>query len=301
MKILLVGASGFIGGRLSDYLEKKNFKVTNVSRRNRVNFLKINWNSKKNINNLCKNIDIVINCSGLDIHGSKLKKETRIANSENPLKLFKAANANRVKFFLHLSTYAIYKKTNPDIINEKTKVVGRDMHGLSKIKGAKNLINYPKKKTKLLIIRSCNLFGHPKYKNKNCWRLLINYLIKNITANKPVNILTNKNTYKTYSSIESFCNFFYRLLKLLIKNKKFPTIINYTSNKNYSITDIINLITQRLINKKKLNKKIFFLNKKIKSEKKIKFESLYQRKIKPINDLFFDKEINNLINYCRKF
>jgi nucleoside-diphosphate-sugar epimerase len=150
MKILLVGASGFIGGRLSDYLEKKNFKVTNVSRRNRVNFLKINWNSKKNINNLCKNIDIVINCSGLDIHGSKLKKETRIANSENPLKLFKAANTNHVKFFLHLSTYAIYKKTNPDIINEKTKVVGRDIHGLSKIKGEKNLINYPKKKNKIV-------------------------------------------------------------------------------------------------------------------------------------------------------
>ena len=299
MKILLVGASGFVGGRLSDYLVKKNFKVTNVSRRNKVGFLKINWNSKKNINNLCKNKDIVINCSGLDIHGSKLKKETCIANSENPLKLFKAANANRVKFFLHLSTYAIYKKTNADIINEKTKLVGRDLHGSSKIKGENNLINYQKKITKLLIIRSCNLFGLPKYKNKNCWRLLINYLIKNITADRPMNILTNKNTYKTYSSMESFCNFFYRLLKLLIKNKKFPTIINYTSNKNYSITDIINLITQRIINKKKLNKKIFFLNKKLKSEKKIKFESLYQRKIKPINDLFFDKEINNLINNCQ--
>ena len=112
METLIVGASGFIGGRLSDYLVKKNIKVTNASRKNKINFLKINWDSKKSLNNLCKNKDIVINCSGLDFHGSKNKKKTYIANSKNPLKLFKAANLNHVKLFIHISTNAVYKKTN---------------------------------------------------------------------------------------------------------------------------------------------------------------------------------------------
>ena len=41
--------------------------------------------------------------------------------------------------------------------------------------------------------------------------------------------------------------------------------------------------------------------KKLKKEKKIILKSLYQHKIKSINDLFFDKEISNLISYCEKF
>jgi nucleoside-diphosphate-sugar epimerase len=301
METLIVGASGFIGGRLSDYLVKKNIKVTNASRKNKINFLKINWDSKKSLNNLCKNKDIVINCSGLDFHGSKNKKKTYIANSKNPLKLFKAANLNHVKLFIHISTNAVYKKTNSNIINEKTKIKAYNLHTYSKIHGENNLINYPKKKSQLLIIRSCNLFGYPKYKNKNCWRLLINYLTEKFVAGKPVNIKTSKNVYKTYSSMESFCFFLYKLIKYFNKNKQTITIINYTSNKNYSITEIIDLLKKKIINNKKLNIKIKPINKKLKKTKKIKFQSLYQKRIKPVNDSFFDKEINYLINYCQKF
>lgn len=305
MRILLVGASGFVGGRLSDYLFKRNFKIINVSRKNKKNFFKIKWNSKKNINSLCTNIDVVINCSGLDIYGSTNKKESYLANSENPLKLLRSADLNKVKFFLHLSTYSIYKRTKQNIINEKSLIIGKDHHSQSKIKGENNLINYPKKRTKLIIIRSCNLFGYPKYKNQNCWKLLINYLIKNLVNKRTVNILANKNSYKTYSSLESFCEFFYNLLRHLMKDENFPKVINYTSNKIYSITEIIRLLKKKLINKKiiskkLINKKINFVNKIMKKDKRIKFKSLYQKSIKPINDLFFDNEINNLINYCRK-
>jgi len=299
MKILLAGASGLVGGRLSDYLAKKNLKVINVSRKKKVNFLKINWNSQGNINNLCRNIDIIINCSGLDIYGSKNKKLTYKANSKNPLKLLKAANLNYVKYFFHLSTYAIYKKNNSNIIDEKTKTAGHDLHTLSKISGENNLINYSSKKTKLCIIRSCNLFGYPKYKNKNCWRLLINYLIQNSITRKSLNINAKKNYYRTYSSIESFCDFFFKLLKFLTKKKKFPTVINYTSNKVYSIKSIINIIIKKLIKKKIFNEKIIF-KKKIEEDKKIIFKSLYQSKIKKISDKFFDKEISALIDYCKK-
>jgi len=299
MKILLVGASGLVGGRLSDYLAKKKLKIINVSRKKKVNFLKINWNSQISINNLCRNIDIIINCSGLDIYGSKNKKKTYEANSKNPLKLLKAANLNYVKYFFHLSTYAIYKKNNSNIVDENTKIAGHDLHTLSKISGENNLINYSRKKTKLCIIRSCNLFGYPKYENKNCWRLLINNFIKNSIINKSFNINANKNFYKTYSSIESFCYFFFKLLKFIRKKKELPTVINYTSNKVYSIKNIINIITKKLKKKKIFYDKIVF-KKKIEEDKKIIFKSLYQSRIKKISDKFFDKEISALICSCKK-
>lgn len=114
-------------------------------------------------------------------------------------------------------------------------------------------------------------------------------------------IRTKKNIYKNYSSLESFCKFIYKLLKYSVK-KKLPKIINYTSDKNFSIKEIVDLLKKKIINidkKKKL--KIYFVNKKLKIEKKITFKSLYQPQISSINDLFFDKEIINLINYCEKF
>ena len=44
MKVLITGASGLIGGRLSNYLASKGFKVVKASRKKEF-FTKINWDS----------------------------------------------------------------------------------------------------------------------------------------------------------------------------------------------------------------------------------------------------------------
>ena len=95
MKVLITGASGLVGGRLSYFLLKKGIKVTSVSRKKK-KFKKINWNSEKSLNNLCKNQDIVINCAGVDVNNSKNLKKTKKINSELPFRVFKAANKIRI-------------------------------------------------------------------------------------------------------------------------------------------------------------------------------------------------------------
>ena len=105
MKVLITGASGLIGGRLSNYLSKKKIQVIKVSRRKK-KFKKINWFSKKNLESLCKNVNVVINCAGVDVHQSKNLKDTKKINAEFPKRLFQAANKNNVDlfiFFINLS------------------------------------------------------------------------------------------------------------------------------------------------------------------------------------------------------
>ena len=93
MKILITGATGFIGGRLSKFLKKKKLKIIQASRKkNSNNLVYINWSSNNNLENLCKNIDIIINCAGFDVYKSKIKSKSILANSVNPYNLFKAAN-----------------------------------------------------------------------------------------------------------------------------------------------------------------------------------------------------------------
>lgn len=303
MKILITGGAGYIGGRLSNFLRKKNLKIISTSRKKNKHGLKIiKWNSPTNLRSLCQGIDIIINCAGFDVHKSKTKSKTFVANSINPFNLFKVANENDVKLFIFLSTAHVYKNKLSGKIDEKTRTAAKHTYGLSKLDGEKRLINIKNKKTKLLILRPCNLFGYPNYKNKNCWKLLINSLIKSLVEKNKVTILSKDNNYRNYSSIRSFCEFIYSIIKIFKSTKKrIPAIMNYHSEKNLNITQIIHIILERLKKIERKNKlKIFYRHKFFKKMNKLAYQSLYQKTFKTKYDKHFDTEINDLILYCKK-
>lgn len=293
LKILIIGAKGYIGGRLSLFLKKKNyFNVYEITKK------KIYSN---NLVSLLKNIDIIINCAGADSHRSKEFKIAKKANIDLPIKIFKAANIAKVKYFFYLSTYHVYKiKKNNRKIDENSQLSSNNNYSKTKILGEKKLINFKKKFTRLIIIRPCNLFGYPTYKNKNCWKLLINNLVKDFYKKKIVSVKSKKNTYRTYASLTSFNYFIYSLINNLtiinFKKQKY-FITNFTSKNILNIKDVINLVFKN-INKKKIQ--VNFKYKNLIEEKKFKYISLYQKQFTKIEDVFFKKEIKMLFNYFKK-
>lgn len=303
MKILITGATGFIGGRLSKFLKKKKLKIIQASRKkNSNNLTYINWSSNNNLENLCKNIDIIINCAGFDVYKSKTKSKSILANSVNPYNLFKAANKKNVKLFVFLSTAHVYKNKLSGKINEKNKAYADHIYGLSKLDGEKRLLNFKNKITKLLILRPCNLFGYPNYKNNNCWKLLINSLIKDLTKKNKAIILSKENSYRNYSSVESFCEFIYSIIKKFESYRhKIPTIMNYHSEKNLTVKQISQIILKKIRKVQKRKKiQIFYKHKVLKKMHKLYYTSLYQKNFKSRYDSFFNKEISNLISHCKK-
>jgi UDP-glucose 4-epimerase len=293
LKVAVIGASGFIGGRLAHYLKKKKIKVYQYSRKKSFGKL-IKWKSKKNLEEICRDKDVIINCSGFDVHKSfRNKKKTLKVNFKNPINLFKCAKKLKVDTFIHISTSNVYKN-NYGIINEKSKVYAKNFYIKTKLDTENKLINYNKKKIKLIIIRPCNLFGYPIYKNLNCWKLLINNIIKNIILEKKIKIKSVINNYKNYSSMRSFCEFVYFIIKKIYYEKKnSEKIINYCGHKNLNILDIIDLF-----NKTKL-KKLLLMNK-LKDTKKYYYKSLYQKTYKTVFDKYFYSEIKKTIQYCKK-
>jgi UDP-glucose 4-epimerase len=296
MKILITGGKGFLAGRIDNFLNKKKLSTILSSRKKAKNIIKINWNSQKKLNELCQNVDVIINCAGLDVHGCKLKSKAFKINANYPLNLFKAAKINNVKLFIFISTFHVYKKAL--LINEKTSLNKRGIYTLSKIEGEKNLLKEKKSNTKLLILRVCNLFGYPIYENKNCWNLLVNSVVKNLIVSQKFKINSKENNYRNYSSIESFCEFIYNIILSLDKKKKLPNIINYCSDKNLNVKEIYKIISKAIKSKKS---KVFFKHSNIKEVKKVFYKSLYQNKFKKIKDKFFNKELNKLILYSKKF
>ena len=200
MRILITGASGLIGGRLAEHLIKKKLKVIIASRSkkklNKHKFKKIIWNSNKNLEKICSNVDVIINCAGYDTHKCKTKSKSFLVNSKQPTRLFKAARNAGVSFFIYLSSAHVYKNNLIGSINENNKTKTNHIHGLSKLDGEKNLKKLRNKNTKLLILRSSNLFGYPVNKKIKCWHLLINSLVRDLVVDKKTTILSKKNVYR---------------------------------------------------------------------------------------------------------
>ncbi len=295
MNILITGGKGFLAGRVYEFLKKKKLKVTLSSRIKSKNFAHINWNSDKNLNRLCKDKDVIINCAGLDSHGCKLKKKAIKVNSVYPLKLLKVAKKNNVKLFIFLSTFHVYAMKSGKIF-ENGKLNRKSNYTLSKIKGETNVLKENSKTTKVLVLRICNLFGYPYFKNKNCWRLLINSAIKDLIEKKRFIIKSKENSYRNYSSVQSFNEFIFNIIVQLNYLKTFPKIMNYCSEKNISIIEICNILIRKIGNKKKL----LLRYSDLKEVKKTIFSSKYQKHFKKIKDKYFHLELKRLIKYTKK-
>jgi UDP-glucose 4-epimerase len=300
MRIVITGASGFLGGRITNFLKAKKFNVIGCSNRKIEGLKKVNWNSKKETENLLEATDVVVNCAGRDIHRSKLKTKAMNSNSYFPQKLMKVAERKNVKLFIFISSFHVYKK-NLFRIDEKSPLNKDNNYSLSKIDG-ENKVQKLSKNTQVLIIRSCNLFGHPFYKNKNCWNLLFNNLVRTTLKKKTAYIKSNVDLYRNYSSIENFCYFIKKIINLKNNNKlNLPKIINYTTNNNLPISKVaINILKN--LRKVYKNKKfdIVFKNKKIINSQKIIFSSKFQSRLNFNIDKYFNTEIKNLILYCKK-
>ena len=61
MNILIAGANGLVGGRLSSFLSRKGFNITKLSRKKKKGFKKIDWRSDQQIIKACRGQDVIIN------------------------------------------------------------------------------------------------------------------------------------------------------------------------------------------------------------------------------------------------
>ena len=244
---------------------------------------------------------MIINCAGYDSHKCKNRSEAITVNSKQPSRLFEVANNTGVSLFIYLSSAHIYKNNLVGNINEKTKIKTSHIHGLSKQDGENKLKKIENGNTKLLILRPSNLFGYPVNKKIKCWHLLINSLVKDLSLNGKAKILSKKNVYRNYSSLESFCNFIFFIFKnYIFKKKPLPKIINYCSEHNLNLINLVNIIKKRFAYLNKNKKiKINYKNNILLKSKKLLYKSIYAKKLNFSKDKNFIKEIDNLILYCR--
>jgi nucleoside-diphosphate-sugar epimerase len=138
LKILITGATGYIGGQTARYLYSEGFNVVCMTRGNKkvttIPFVEGDLLKPATLKQACKHIDIVCHFAGALGRGLD-RKTIHEVNVDGTINMIRAAREAGVKYFLHISSGAVVgprelapsdetTKCNPYTIYEQTKYEG---------------------------------------------------------------------------------------------------------------------------------------------------------------------------------
>ena len=264
---------------------------------NKFSSQEINWESFDSLKEACSNKDIVIHTAG--INSKECSRDPINSYKFNSLisgKLGLACHQEKVKVFLYLSTIHVYSNNLVGTINENSKTQKKDFYTKSKIL-AENIFHdlSDLDNTKFIILRISNVFGNPLLKNCSCWKLFLNNICKEAITDQTITINSNPLIIRNFISLEFFVNKIEHIINDSY-NLNYYEIFNITSEKMYTLQEIASLVKKKIKNLLDLEIVI-----KYKTKESEMIRNSYTSKINIDNkgDLFFEKEIENLILYCR--
>mgnify|MGYP001096770356 CR=1 FL=1 len=255
-KILITGASGFIGTYLLKYLPKKNYHYTLIVKKKIIGLNKKYFDQIiiKNIFNfnLCSWIKILKNKHTVLHLAWYLNKNYQNSKKnfycyKGTLNLAKASIKENVKRFIGIGTCAEYESSNKILdINSPLKSTNSYEH--YKILTFLKLRILFKSKVKFVWLRPFFIYGQNQKTSQ---------VIGAVLKNKSLNKITKINSYGNkidYISVHQVCR---DIVKILKKNSN-RSIYNICTGRGFKIKDF-------LINKLKINKNLLmFIDMKVK-------------------------------------
>jgi nucleoside-diphosphate-sugar epimerase len=242
MKILLLGASGFVGRNIIKFFPKTfiiyaayNSNKPNFIKEN-IKYIKINLLQNKKFKSFDKlNFDGIIDCGWIGVFGIYRNDQVQKKNqkyTENLIKLIKVSK--KVKFLISFGSQAEYGSNNKPI-TEKKKLKPQTLYGKEKIKKLIKLNIFCKKSNiRFVWFRIFSTYGDYEIKD---W--LIPYTIRNMILKKKLKFTDGKQKWD-YLHISDIVS----AVKLACINKKITGIFNLSSNKPVRVKTIIMKLKQ---------------------------------------------------------
>jgi len=219
MKIIVIGAAGYIGSRLSLFLSEKGYDIIAVCRnipafqnewKNKIKeFIFGNINDDEIINKISSlKADIIINLVSLDHNQSeidpKISMNINVQPTWNLLNL--CLSEHPVKKFIYFSTIHVYGKNQGGLVLENQKVTPLNAYGLTHAL-SEEICNYYHRKTDTdcLNIRLSNSYGEPVFYNAKCWDLIVNDLSKSAYLDKKIVLKGDGKAIRDFIHFSDIC------------------------------------------------------------------------------------------------
>ena len=303
MKILITGASGYIGSCLYLYLKKK-FNITGIDRiqSKLIPIRKYNLLNSNKLNAFLKKEkpDLIIHLAAQSLVDETINKKRYYLNNVIATKnLIYAMKKNDLNNLIFSSTAALYMKKNK-AISEIDKIKPKSTYAKTKYECEKII---QKSKINSVILRFFNVCSSLKIKNKiigefhNPETHLIPTIVYKNLLDKKIYIYGNDYNTKDgscvrdYVHIEDICSAIKRSIQYLKKNKNKFEIINIgsaTKKTNFEILDKIEKITGKAnkfqVVKRRKGDGDFLTCSIKKAKKKLNWKPLFSSSEKIIKD-----------------
>ena len=199
MKVLITGANGYLGSRLSKYLSQNGFEVIAVCHSK--NSYISEWDTifnrvviadltdDKAINKVASiETDAVIHLVSLNHYDSEKEiKNTIDVNVLTTWMLLDAFSKRFLKKFIYFSTIHVYDNNYDGIITEESIPDPSNLYGLTHLL-SENICNYYNNLGAIdcINIRLANSYGEPVLPNANCWDIFLNDICKTAYYKKKI-------------------------------------------------------------------------------------------------------------------
>jgi nucleoside-diphosphate-sugar epimerase len=245
MKILITGATGFIGRHLVKTLSEEGHSIRCLVRKSsNIDFLKVfgceffygDLYQAGTLQGISKDIDIVYHLGGVVISRNKGDfYRTNVLGAKNLLETCKTEN---IKRFIYISSIAVYSPPQEHILlTEESPLDPITPYGKSKLEAERLVLQYSKQYgLPAVIIRAPLIYGpdHPE---------VLNNFFKSAIHKNRIVIVGDGNNYRSFCYIENFIEG----LKLVMENDKAIGKTYVISDSSaYTLKEIINEIAKTI-------------------------------------------------------
>ena len=254
MKILLTGATGFIGKALVSELIKQDFDLSIAVRQktnlfpNKVKqYVVGDFESNPDFSNVLTKIDCIIHLAGkahvIDETKVSILEKYRKINTKFTLNLAKQAETAGVKRFIFLSSIGVNGKQNTKPFLENDTPNPQEPYAISKHEAEQGLLKLAESSLlKVVIIRPPLVYGKGA---KGNFGRLIQWASAKIIIPLPLGAVNNSRSLIAIDNLVSF------IILCVLHEKAVNEIFLISDNDTYSTTELLNKIAKSF-NKKAL-------------------------------------------------
>ncbi len=247
-RVLVTGGTGYLGGRIVDFLAGQGHSVKSGTRRKSLAgdgiHVYTNFDDQVDLTRSFGEFDAIVHLAGMNEIDASTDPEAAILTTANyTVRALKASKDNGIGKFIYFSTAHVYGSPLRGVLDEQSPTFPTHPYSITH-RASEDFVYEAHVKSELstVIFRLSNGFGFPMDKNVNRWTLLVNDLCKQLAISGKITLKSPGIQYRDFITLHDVC----RAVEFFLdKSKLVNPFFNLGSGTSIRIIDMAEAIADR--------------------------------------------------------